>query len=358
MAGCGGSTNAAGTPASKANGPGPTITRPAPSGEPRSVRLGFSTLPPQRTSDAYVGAFATAAQYADVALIERTPPWQDFMPDGHVSQATADNTRAETALLDQYSGLKRYYAIDPTDAVVQRSRIANLPASVDPEQGFKDPALREAFIAYTAYVVKNYKPDYLALGVEVNMLYERSPDQFDAFVSLYDEAYAQAKAANPRTKVFPTFQLEDLEGTFGTIHPPHWEVLDAFQGKMDAFAVSTYPFLAQVRSTADIAPNYYSQLKTHFDGEIFIAETAYPSAPVDGQVTVGTEEDQQAYLVRLLTEAETNGFSMVVWYAALYPAFATSGSSAVFKDIGLRRSDGSNKLAWGTWEEWSRRPLK
>jgi hypothetical protein len=280
------------------------------------------------------------------------------MPGGHVSQATADNTRAETALLDQYSGLTRYYAIDPTDGVVQRSRIANLPASVDPQVGFKDPALREAFIAYTAYVVKNYKPDYLALGVEVNMLYERNRDQFDAFVSLYKEAYDQAKAANPHTKVFPTFQLEDLQGTFGTIHPPHWEVLDAFQGKMDALAISTYPFLAQIHSAGDIRPDYYSQLKAHFKGEIFIAETAYTSAPVDGQVVVGTEEDQQAYLVRLLSEAETNGFSMVVWYAALDPAYATSGTSAVFKDIGLRKSDGSNKLAWGTWEEWSRRPLK
>lgn len=321
------------------------------------MKLGFSTLPAQRTSDSYINAFATAAQYADVALIERTPPWPDFMPGGQVSQATADNTRVETALLDQYSGLTRYYAIDPTDAVVQRSRIADLPASVDPAVGFKDPALREAFIAYTAYVVKNYKPDYLALGVEINMLYERNRDQFDAFVSLYKEAYDQAKAANPQTKVFPTFQFEDLLGTFGTIHPPHWEVLDAFQGKMDALAISTYPFLAQIHSASDIRPDYYSQIKTHWKGETFISETAYASAPVDGQVTVGTEEDQQAYLVRVLTDAETNGFSMVVWYAALDPAYATSGTSAVFKDIGLRKSDGSNKLAWSTWEEWARRPL-
>lgn len=322
------------------------------------MRLGFSTLPPERTSDAYIGAFATAAQYADTILIQRTPPWEEFLPGGQVSQTTADNTRIETALLDEYDNLTRYYAIDPTDGVVQRSRIANLPLSVDSQEGFKDPDLRNAFIAYTAYVVKNYKPDYLALGVEINMLFERSPEQFEAFVSLYDEAYDQVKAASPKTKVFPTFQLEDLEGTFGTIHPPHWEVLDAFRGKMDALAISTYPFLAQVRTTSDIRPDYYSQLKKHFDGEIFISETGYASSPVDGQATVGTEEDQQAYVERLLSEAETNGLSMVVWYAALDPSFVASGSSSVFKDIGLRRSDGSNKLAWGTWEEWSRRPLK
>ena len=53
------------------------------------------------------------------------------------------------------------------------------------------------------------------------MLYERNPAQFEAFVSLYQEAYDAAKHNNSRTKVFPTFQLEDLEGNFGAIHPPH-----------------------------------------------------------------------------------------------------------------------------------------
>jgi len=337
---------------------GPTVTRPSPSGQPRTVRLGFSTLPPDRTSDAYIGAFATAAQYADVVLIQRAPPWQDFLPGGSISKATADTTRTETQLLNQYKNLKRFYAIDPTDSAVQRSRIANLPAGIDPQAGFNDPGIQEAFLAYTAYVVSNYKPDYLAIGVEINMLYERSPDQFNAFVALYKKAYDVAKAASPKTKVFPTFQLEDLLGTFGTIHPPHWQVLDPFRGKMDALAVSTYPFLTQIRSANDIPPNYYSQLKQHFQGEILISETGYPSAPVEGQVNVGTQEDQQAFLTRILTDAENNGFSMVVWLAALDPAFATTGSNTVFKDLGLRKSDGSNKLAWSTWEAWARRPLK
>ncbi|MEO6396924.1 MAG: hypothetical protein ABIP13_00500 [Tepidiformaceae bacterium] len=347
--------NAEGTP--QPRGPGPAITRPAPLGEPRRLRLGFSTLPPERTSDAYIGAFATAAQYADVVLIQRTPPWEDFLPGGSVSKATADTTRLETELLSQYKGLTRFYAIDPTDGVVQRSRLANLPPSVDPELGFLDPNLRQAFVAYTTYVVKNYAPDYLAIGVEVNMTFERNPKQFEAFVSLYREAYDSARSANSKTKIFPTFQLEDLEGNFGGVHPPHWSVLDRFRGKMDALAISSYPFLSGIRTAADLRADYYSQLKTYWDGEILISETGYPSAPVDGQLNVGTEEDQQAYLSRIAQEADKLGFSMAVWFAALDPAFASSGAASVFKDIGLRKSDGSNKLAWATWEEWARRPI-
>lgn len=338
-------------------GPGPTVVRPEPAGEPRHILLGFSSLPPELTSQAYIQAFATAAQYADLVLIQRTPPWSDFLPGGSISKETAETTRLETALLEQYRPLKLYYAIDPTDGAVQRSRLANLPPTVDVQAGFTDPDVRAAFVAYAAYIAKNYRPAYLALGLEVNMTYERAPEQFEAFVSLYEEAYAVVKGNSPATKVFPTWQLEDLEGTFGEVHPPRWELFDRFAGKMDVLAVSTYPYLGEARSVADIREDYYRQLRNRWSGEILIAETGYPSAPVEGREAVGTEAEQRAYLERLLREAEELRFSGVVWFAALDPAFATTGPAVAFRDIGLRKADGSNKSAWALWEEWARRPL-
>ena len=343
------------TPTQRA-GPGPTISRPDPEGEPRTVRLGFSSIPPERTTEAYLQAFATAAQYGEAILIQRTPPWTDFMPGGTVSRDTADTTRVERELVQQY-GLTLFYAIDPTDGVVQRSRLANLPPNIDPQEGFANENIRAAFLAYAVYIARNYQPAYLALGVEINMMYERAPAQYEAFLSLYDETYRAVKGNSPQTKVFPTWQLEDLEGSFGEVHPPRWELIDQMASRMDVLAISTYPFLGDARSAADIRADYYSQLGTHWDGEIIIAETAYPSAPVEGRLNVGTESDQAAYLRRLLAEADGLGFSHVFWFAALDPAFAGTGATSVFKDIGLRRADGSNKAAWELWEEWARRPL-
>jgi len=337
-----------------ATNPGPTVVRPAPQGDARAFRMGFSVIPPSRSPEAYTGAFATAAQYGDIVLLQRTPPWEDFLPGGRVSKATADNTRYEIALLDQYSHLKRFFAIDPTDGVVQRSRIANMPAGLDPQAGFNDPSLRASLIEYVAYVSTNYKPDYLAIGVEINMLAERNPVQFQAFASLYREAYEVAKKNNPKGRVFPTFQLEDIEGTFETSHSPHWEIVDSFRGAMDVLAISTYPFLGDVRTADELRPDWIAQLKSHFAGEIIIAETGYASAPVEGKANVGTEEDQRAYLERLLSDAQANGIAAVVWTAALDPSFA----AAPLRSIGLRQADGSNKLAWETWETWARRPLQ
>lgn len=338
--------------------PGPTIVRPVPAGEPRMLAIGFSTLPAEDTTESYIQAFATAAQYGDIVLIQRAPPWEDFFPNRQPSSETLETTQLETSLLEQYEHLKLIYAIDPTDPAVQRARPVDLPPAVSQQEGFLNEDLRTAFVAYVRYVVKNYEPDYLALGVEVNMLRRRSPEQFEAFVSLYTEAYANAKDANPGTKVFPTFQLEDLEGSLGDVHPPEWEALDPFIGMMDALAISTYPYLGEIRTAADLRPDYYAQLRARFAGEILVVESGYASAPVEGERLVGTEADQEAFLRRLLGDAEENGFSAVIWRAALNPTFAGQGAAAAFKDIGLRQGDGGNKAGWATWEEWARRPLQ
>ncbi len=335
--------------------PGPTVVRSDPQGEPRQVLLGFGALPPEQTQESYLRTFANAGQYAEVVRISRVPPWAEFLPGGNISVATQELTRLETALRRQY-GLSLLFAIDPTDGSVQRSRIAELPPSIDPREGFLNEDVQQALVAYAVYIATNYEPEYLAVGIEINMLRDRSPEQFEGFLDAYAQLYDIVKATSPTTKVFPTFQLEDLEGTLDRAHLPQWEVLDAFAGRMDVLAISTYPYLSGIRAAGDIRIDYYSQLRQRFAGEIVVAEAGYSSAPVAGQATVGTERDQEAFLARLLADAEANGFSLTVWVAAFDLVYARQGDAAILADVGLRASDGSNKLAWTIWEEWARRP--
>ncbi len=337
---------------------GPEIQRPEAAGEARTTRIGFSTLATDPSAEGYIRAFATAAQYGDIISIQRTPPWDEFLPGAKISRETTQTTRLDVSLLEQYSHVQRFYAIDPTDGAVQRSRIANLPEGVSPEEGFSDPDLRAAFLNYTSYVVSNYEPDYLALGVEINMFADRAPAaQFDSYLSLYHEAYTLAKGLRPQMLVFPTFQLEDLLGDLTEVHPPRWELIDRFGGEMDVLAISSYPYLTDLGSAPELRSDYYTQLTEQFPGKIMIAETAYPSAPSEGSNVIGTEEDQTLYLLRLLEEANANGFVAVVWLAAFNPSFSGTGGTSVLRDVGLRAADGANKVAWAYWEEWVRRPL-
>lgn len=338
--------------------PGPEITRAEPEGDERNFALGFSNMPSERTTDSYIRGFANTAQYGELALIHRAPPWDEFFPNRQVSQDTVETTQLETALLDQYDHLDLVYAIDPTDPVVERARAGGLPSSVSPGEGFRNPEVRNAFVAYTRYVVTNYEPEYLVLGVEVNMLRDRSPEQFEAFVSLYEEAYENAKAADPDIQVFPTFQLDDLQGNLGRVHPPQWEALEPFSDMMDVLAVSTYPYLANILDATEIGEDYFAQLPERFDGPVMVLDTAYPSAPVSGQSLLGSPEDQQRYVELLLNAAEEHGFAAVVWRAAFDPSYGREGNLAAFADVGLRESDGSNKPAWTVWEQWARRPYE
>ncbi len=337
--------------------PGPEVTRPAPEGPPRQVRLGLGAQPAKATRDVYVDTFATAARHAELVSIARVPPWEEFFPGAEVSEQTHALMHLERDLVRQY-GLSLLFAIDPTDGAVQRERIAGLPEQGGPGQGFLRADVQEALVAYAIYVATNYEPEYLAVGVEINMLRARSPGQFRAFMEAYTRVYDAVKSIRPATKVFPTFQLEDLLGRLTQEHAPEWEAVEAFGERIDALAVSTYPYLSSsVRLVREIPEDYYSQLRARFGGEILISEAGYASATTEGHTWVGTEQEQERFLQRLLEDAETNGFAAVVWVAERDPTERRRGSAAVLNDVGLRLSDGTDKLAWALWREWARRPL-
>ncbi|MDA1188899.1 MAG: hypothetical protein O2854_04390 [Chloroflexi bacterium] len=66
----------------------------------------------------------------------------------------------------------------------------------------------------TAFV-EEYKPPYLGIGVEINILQEHNPEAFAAFVELYADAAKVVRAISPDTQLYVTFQLERLRGLRG-----------------------------------------------------------------------------------------------------------------------------------------------
>jgi hypothetical protein len=334
--------------------PLPTAARSSPLGPPRSFALGFSSFPPEATQSSYDATFALAASVSDVILIQRTPPWAEMLA-GQPSDATVQSTKRETQLARAY-GLRLFVAIDPTDSVQGRRQLAGLPADLR-GAGFADPKVRQAFITYARYVATNYRPDYLALGVEINS-YERANQQdFERFVQVYHEAYAAVKEISPSTQVFTTFQLEEMQGLLpvNNAQPPQWFLIKRFEPELDILAVSTYPSTAY--NSLDLLPAaYLAQIANYTNKPIAIAGTGYPSE-TNGANVPGSPQQQTNYLRRVLDNAQQLAMPFVIWFVSQDPPSASDPSLARLQSMGLRSGDGGRKPAWDLWAAAARRPL-
>ncbi len=328
--------------------------RPSPQGEPRSFQMGISSLPPELTETSYERTFALAASAGDLILIQRVPPWKEML-SGDLSADTVKSTKREIELARQY-GLRLFVAIDPTDPAQGRAQLAGLPSELR-GAGFGDDSVRRAFLAYARYVATNYRPDYLALGVEINSYQRANPQDFERFAQLYHEAYRAVKEISPNTLVFPTFQLEELQGLLPADNPQpaQWFLISRFEPDLDLLAVSTYPSTA-FGSLDQLPSSYIAQLSSYTHRPIAIAGTGYPSAPGAPNATA-SEQDQASYLRRLLDSAQQLSMPFVVWFVSQDPTYTSAPPLDRLQSMGLLAQNGSLKQAWQVWETTARRPL-
>ena len=215
------------------------------------------------------------------------------------------------------------------------------PLTESTKQSYKSSALAFA---------EKYKPKYLAFGIEINLLYEKSPSDFEKFVSFYAEVYDAVKAVSPDTKVFTIFQLEKMKGLngglFGGANNPdkaQWDLLNRFP-KSDLIAFTTYPSLIY-KDPSEIPADYYDEIDTHTQKPIAFTEMGWHSgaSPAGWE---GSEAKQADFVKRFFTLSGGLTREMVIW------SFMYDQSTIVpFNTMGLRRSDGTAKPAWTAWLE-------
>ncbi|MYE31572.1 MAG: hypothetical protein F4X80_02690 [Chloroflexi bacterium] len=326
------------------------------SGTPRPFLLGFSSVPAELTQDAYRDALNLTARYGEVLLIQRAPEWAEFLPGVEPSERLAEVTLRERVAVEERE-LRLFYALDPFDPV-DRGRLAAPPAGYE-DADFSDPAIRAAFVAEARYVATSYEPAYLALGVEINATYERSPAQYQAFLATYREAYRAVKSVSPHTLVFATFQYEQLLGIVPWEPPrqPRWELLDDFAGRLDVFALATFPSVTYEVAN-DLPPLYYQQIRDHTQLPIAFASVGFASAPSPDGVHSSTPPEQRRYLQRLFTDADALAASFIVWFAGRDPAFIDGSPLDLLSSVGLRDAEDRAKDAWAVWEETASRPVE
>ena len=325
-------------------------------GTPRPFLLGFSSVPAELTQDAYIAALDLTARYGELLLIQRAPEWAEFLPGVEPSPRLHELTVRERVAVEERE-LTLFYALDPFDPV-DRGRLAAAPL------GYRDadlahPDLRAAFVAEARFIATSYTPAYLALGVEINATFERSPSQYRAFLAAYNEAYRAVKAVSPETRVFATFQYEQLLGAvpWEPSRPPRWELLADFAGRLDLFAIATFPSVTYEVAN-DLPPLYYQQIRDHTRLPIAFASVGFASAAQPDGLHSSTPAEQRRYLQRLLADADALDAPFVVWFAGRDPAFVEAPPLNLLSSVGLRDSMDRAKEAWTVWAETASRPVE
>lgn len=212
-----------------------------------------------------------------------------------------------------------------------------------------DDTTRQMYRDSAAGFAEEYQPRYLGLGIEVNVLYEKSPEDFDEFVRFFSEVHDAVKATSPNTKIFTVFQLERMKGLhgglFGGTNDPasaQWSLLDRFP-KSDLVAFSTYPGLIYA-TPSEIPVDYYTEIKSHTARAIAFTEIGWHSdaSPAGWE---SSDDEQAKFVVTFFNLTRDLNMEMAIWSFMYDP-----DTFEPFRSMGLRRrSDGAAKLAWNEW---------
>ena len=207
------------------------------------------------------------------------------------------------------------------------------------KQNYKNSAVQFA---------SKYQPKYLAFGIEVNILYDKSPTDFEDFVGFYSEVYDAVKGVSQTTKVFTIFQLEKMKGLngglYGGVNDPtqaEWFLLDRFP-KSDIIAFTTYPSLI-FKDSSEIPLDYYSEINSHTGKAVAFTEMGWHSAPTPTGWE-GSEEKQADFVRLFFNHTDSLNKEIAVW-SFLYDQNVT----APFNSMGFFGTDGHQKLAWNVW---------
>jgi hypothetical protein len=338
--------------------PTPHIT-PLPEGQ---TAYGFFPSPPEITYESVLHHYADMARHADVVMLQQNVPWTSFPLEGEAEPQPLIDIRNQVTLAHQ-NGLEPLFVVDPLNGL-NRSEFMGLPFGW--KASFASLQVRQAYTGFALWILNTFHPRYLGLASEINTYADAHPEDFPNFLSLYREVYAAIKQTSPETRVFMTFQWEDLNNLFPgdnegrTAYEINWDEVEAFEPELDVWAISCYPYVAFKRG-ADIPADYYTPLLSRTDKPLAVAEGGFSSSPV-GRFS-GATQDQVDYLNTIHAQL---GPRLDFWIYLLLTDFNIESYADGMRDggvgspdvttlgyfafVGLQAVDGSAKPALEVWD--------
>jgi hypothetical protein len=333
----------------------------------RSFRLGVTRWPPELTlaGIAAVDAFVAANCDFVAPMLLGGVPWTEALSGAAFSTGVQNDLAYRPP-----AGKKMLVSIGALDDA--RARLAPyrgasdnqaLPAPFD-ALPFDAPEVKTAFASFALRVVDAMQPDYLAIGIEANVLLTQTPAAWPAYLALHRATYQAVKARHPALPVCFTIEALHFRGWATGSDPvaQRREVL-ALLATSDLVAWSVYPHMsfAIPRPLPDGFFDFLGELGRAAGGKpVAVSESGYTSRNVQvfALTLQGTPQDQERHVNLLLDAARRDRFAFVVNFAGIDFERLTAqltGDAQQIANIwtytGLQASDGSAKPALARWRE-------
>lgn len=272
----------------------------------------------------------------------------------------------QTSLSGRPSGSKLFLSISPLNKDKRGlapywGETDNLPLprpwNAEP---LNSPRVKRAYLNFVLRAVKAMRPDYLAIGVESNVLLSRDRVKWRQLKELHRDTYIALKRVHRSLPVFFTTDVLHYRGLTPEAKGTHQEkeVADLMRYS-DLFAMSFYPYLSP--QVPRPLPSRFLDFAKRFRKGIAISESGMISRSVDlstyGMTLYGSENDQKEFTEFLLKTAARDEYEFVINFATtdserlvarLRPPLADRAKLWAY--IGMQASDRRPKPASTVWD--------
>ncbi len=348
---------------SKAMSPPPTESINAASSDNYNGPMGFTPWPPDLTEEAVEDVYGFIKKNANLIAhhLDGGVPWQEALDES----AFSNHLQGEWSKRKRYTppSFKVFVSITPINFV--RDGLAKSWGDADNQPltgqwksaNFSDEAVKKAYLNYAERVIEYFNPDYLAIGIESNIMITKNPALWDSYIELHKDTYAALKKKYPTLPVFATVQYEHLRGVEDESKenlrfqkPAVAQLVES----SDLMALSTYRF-GFVHNKYD--DDYFDDALS-FGKPIAIAEMGAMSSitRVFFMILPASENDQKNFVSMMLNAAAAHDFHFVVnWLAVDFDKMVSklpddmAEISKAWVHTGLVSSDGEEKPALSVW---------
>jgi len=330
-----------------------------------AVAMGFTPWPADLTVEGFNRTYAFIHDHANLIAhhFDGGVPWDDALSGAQFPEHLRDDWVTRKSRTPGH--FKTFVAVTPLDfdrtglALAWTDAGDNKPLSLSwSNRPLNHPDVKLAYLNYVERVIAYFQPDFLAIGIEANIMVSKSPATWDSYLDLNQHICRAIKTNHPDLPVFTTVQYEHLRGIEDESKRnsgKQFAAVTALMRSSDLMALSTYKF-------GHFHPNPmradYFEIAETFGKPIAIAESGAMSAPVKifGTRLPADEAGQARFISGILDYAAQNQVPFVInWVAVDFDPMIKKLPSPMdeiakaWVHTGLQDTDGGDKSALNVW---------